>query len=296
MTAFNRIVKWVQNQRSSTRMGFVLQIICRVLTSVFSLVWTPLLLGSMGKALNGIFLSFQSLASLGGLGDLGMGGLVNVQTSRLLGQDKEPELRAFLAAVRALFLVMTVVAGVVYLAVSPSVFSWLKFESVATLVPITGLAIVGALAAALLILNSYISNLNYGVGNVFWPVIPAFLILQLGIFGHCILARQHCPLWLQYVPYVVSALFTFAMGWWYHPAFPSGIWKRSTANIQRETIPPTNRKKFLVLFGLRCGWHIPVYQPPPDQRRVRTGNGADISISIFAFANWRCLLSIAPVS
>ena len=47
----------------------------------------------MGPALNGLLLNFQSITSLGGLGDLGMGGLVNIQASRLLGQGKEDELR-----------------------------------------------------------------------------------------------------------------------------------------------------------------------------------------------------------
>ena len=64
----------------------------------------------MGKSLNGLFLNFQKWASLGSLGDLGMGGMVNIRTSRLLGQDKPEELKNFLAAARGIFLVMAILA------------------------------------------------------------------------------------------------------------------------------------------------------------------------------------------
>src|SRR5208337_1612031 len=94
------LLRWFLRQRTSTRVAFVLQIGCRILYSGFSLLWTPLLLSSMGKSLNGLFLNFQKMASLGVVGDLGMGGLINIRTSRLLGQGKQPELRAFLAATR----------------------------------------------------------------------------------------------------------------------------------------------------------------------------------------------------
>ena len=93
-----RIAHWLASQRSSTRLSFILQIGCRILFSLFSLLWTPLLLNAMGRSLNGLFLNFQKMASLGVVGDLGMGGLVNIQTSSLLGKQKEKELREFLAS------------------------------------------------------------------------------------------------------------------------------------------------------------------------------------------------------
>src|SRR6195256_2030126 len=115
-----RVAKWLASQRSSTRLGFVLQICCRILFSLFSLVWTPLLLSSMGSSLNGLFLNFQKMASLGAVGDLGMGGWVNIETSRLLGQQREAELRSFLAAVRGVFLIGALLAGGIFLVISPS--------------------------------------------------------------------------------------------------------------------------------------------------------------------------------
>ena len=81
----NRLTRWLLAQRSSPRLAFLLQIGCRVLGALLSLMWIRLLLASMGATLNGLWLTFQSLASMGGLGDLGMGGVVNIQTSRLLG-------------------------------------------------------------------------------------------------------------------------------------------------------------------------------------------------------------------
>ncbi len=79
---------WFWRQRTSTRLGFILQLVCRVLTSLLALLWARLLLGAMGKAVYGLFLSYQAVASLGVLGDLGLGGVVSIQTGRLLGQGK----------------------------------------------------------------------------------------------------------------------------------------------------------------------------------------------------------------
>src|ERR1035441_1396709 len=85
----SRLTNWLLAQRSSPRLAFLLQIACRALTSICSLLWVPLLLRSMGQALNGLLLTFQSITSMGGLGDLGMGGLSgnvggNVTTSLAL--------------------------------------------------------------------------------------------------------------------------------------------------------------------------------------------------------------------
>ena len=218
----NRLTRWLLAQRSSPRLAFLLQIGCRVLTSLCSLVWIPLLLGSMGKALNGLFLNFQSLASMGGLGDLGMGGLVNIQTSRLLGQGKEPELRGFLAAARGFFGLMALAAAGIFLIISPGLLRWQKFGAVPQVGPLAGLCVMGALAIALLILSSYITNLNYGCGNVVWPVIPAFVILQICFLAHWLLARKGASLWVQYIPYQTASLLVFLLGWvWIRLSHPS---------------------------------------------------------------------------
>jgi O-antigen/teichoic acid export membrane protein len=209
----HRLTRWLLTQRSSPRLAFLLQIGCRALTSLLSLLWIPLLLGSMGKPLNGLFLNFHSIVSMGGLGELGMGGLVNIQTSRLLGQGKEHELRKLLATARAFFGVMALLAGGVFLVIAPGLLRWQKFDTVAGVGPLAGLGIVGALAVVLLLLTSYITSLNYGCGNVVWPVIPGFVIMQLGFLAHWLLARQGASLWVQYLPYQAGAVVAFLLGW-----------------------------------------------------------------------------------
>src|ERR1017187_7317063 len=69
----SRLTNWLLAQRSSPRLAFLLQIACRALTSICSLLWVPLLLRSMGQALNGLLLTFQSITSMGGAGGLGDG-------------------------------------------------------------------------------------------------------------------------------------------------------------------------------------------------------------------------------
>src|ERR1700733_97336 len=91
LTLMKRFFTWLRDQRGSTRLSFLLQIICRIGSSLFSFLWTPLLLSSMGANLNGLFLNFQKWATLGSLGDLGMGGMINIRAGRLIGQDKQNE-------------------------------------------------------------------------------------------------------------------------------------------------------------------------------------------------------------
>jgi hypothetical protein len=217
-----RFFAWLLANRAATRLAFFLQIGCRMLTSLSAFLWIPLVLRAMGKDLNGLFLNFQSIASLGGLGDFGMGGMVNIQTSRLLGQGKEKELRDFLAAARGFFGVVVLVAVGVFVVLSPGLLRWQKFETVPTVGSLPGLCVIGALAVGMVILNSYITSLNYGCSNTLWPVVPGFLLLQLGFLAHWLLARQGQPLWMQFTPYVAVAVFTHALSWWWvrlsHPS------------------------------------------------------------------------------
>ncbi len=217
-----RSLQWLQAQRSSTRLSFLLQILCRVGSALLGLLWARLLLISMGKSLNGLFLNFQSITTLGTLGDLGMGGLVNIRVSRLLGQQDEAALKNFLAGARGIFLAVAALALAAFWMISPWLFKTLQFDQN----PQTGflpmLSLVGGAAIALVVLNSYINNLNYGAANLVWPVVPSLLILQLGILGHWLLARQHVVLWVQYVPYVLASILIQVTGWWYlkcsHPS------------------------------------------------------------------------------
>jgi O-antigen/teichoic acid export membrane protein len=247
----NRSTGWLLAQRSSPRLAFLLQIGCRVLTAVCSLLWIPLLLGSMGRALNGLLLNFQSITSMGGLGDLGMGGLVNIQTSRLLGQGKEPELQRFLAAARAFFGIMALVAGGIFLCIAPRLLHWQKFELVPQVGSLAGLYLLGALAIALVIVNSYIANLNYGCGNVVWPVIPLFVIMQLGFLGNWLLARKGASLWVQNLPYQAGALLIFLLSWvWIRLSHPSlgTVWPLTVDWRQFMTL--ATKSFWVYLYGL----------------------------------------------
>lgn len=236
-----RLNNWLLAHRSSPRLAFLLQIGCRVLTALCSLVWIRLLVKAMGPALNGLLLNFQSITSLGGLGDLGMGGMVNIQTSRLLGQGKEGELRKFLAAARAFFGIMAVLGAAVFLVIGPSLLRSTKFGTVPQVGSIEGLCVMGALAIGLVILSSYITNLNYGCCNVVWPVIPTFIIMQLGFFGHWLLARKGCSLWVQYLPYQMGSLLIFLLGW---------FWIRTSHPLLGTVRPLTvDWKQFMVLAG-----------------------------------------------
>src|SRR5689334_12561703 len=123
-----RFLQWLRAQRSSTRLSFLLQILTRAGFALFSLIWAPLLLISMGKSLTGLFLNFQSITTLGNLGDLGMGGVVNIRTSRLLGERDEAALKNFLAGARGIFLAVTALAVAVFWLVSPWLFRTLQFD------------------------------------------------------------------------------------------------------------------------------------------------------------------------
>ncbi len=247
----NRLTRWLLAQRSSPRLAFLLQIVCRVLTALCSLLWIRLLLKAMGPALNGLFLNFQSITTLGGLGDLGMGGLVNIRTSRLLGQGKEAELRSFLAAARAFFGIMALLAGAVFLVIAPGLLRWQKFETVPAVGPLTGLCVVGALVIMLVILNSFIANLNYGCGNVVWPVIPVFVAMQLGFFGHWLLARKGVALWLQYCPYLTGSVLIFLLAWvWIRLSHPSLGTVRPLTVDWRQFVSLASKSFWVYLYGL----------------------------------------------
>lgn len=212
---------WLWRQRSSTRLGFMLQLACRVLTSLLALVWIPLLLGAMGDAVYGLFLSYQAVANLGVLGDLGLGGVVSIHTSRLLGQGKTDELRAFLGAARSLFLLLAVVATGVFLVLSPWLPGWLRFAPLPGAGSLPWLFAVGAVGVGLLIVRGYLTNLNLGCTNVTWPIVPSFLFMQLGMLCHWLLALQQVPLWVQYIPYLLVSFLGIVAGWifvrWSHP-------------------------------------------------------------------------------
>ncbi|MBI3882127.1 MAG: hypothetical protein HY301_18965 [Verrucomicrobia bacterium] len=211
----SRFIQWLHRERSSARLGFLLQIATRALGSLFSLLWTRLLLDAMGLALNGLFLTFRSLAALGGLGELGMGAAVALRAGQLLGRGEDRELREFLAVARAVFVLLAVAAGGIFFALTPWLPGWMHFGDVAGAGPMVGLFAIGAVSVAFLMLASYLNNLNHGAGNVTWPVVPAFVLTQLSLAAHWWLARGGAPLWLQFAPYVAAAGIGLVLAWFY---------------------------------------------------------------------------------
>jgi O-antigen/teichoic acid export membrane protein len=75
---------------------------------------------------------------------------------------------------------------------------------------LTLLFIIGAVLIAGIMLSSYLTNLNYACGNVTWPVVPAFFLLQASFLFQWLLARQQQPLWVQFLPAIGLA----AAGLW----------------------------------------------------------------------------------
>ena len=209
--------KWLWEQRSSARLAYVLHLSTRILSSFFALIWIRFLVGAMGIPLNSLYLAFQNVFSFGGLGDLGMGGAVGIRVGRYLGEGKgkEEELRKFLASARTVFLFLAVVVGAGMLLLSPWLPHWLRFSETAGSGPLPNVFAMGTLLMAGVLLSSYISNLNYACGNVAWPVLPDLLLLQLSLLCHWLLARQHQPLWIQYLPYVIAAAARFGLTWFY---------------------------------------------------------------------------------
>jgi O-antigen/teichoic acid export membrane protein len=325
-------VAWLRRVRNSSRLALMLQLGTRVLTSLLALVWTKLLLRTMGNTLNGLFVSFQTAAQLGGVGDLGMGGAINIQTGQYLGKGDQEELQRFLASARAIFLTLALAVSAGFLVFMPwfatplgylhvpeglrvscvvtnsgagsasgywadgiyagtnaafdtnallvgsigqkhsvgagGSYTWtsivnftnepgrhynlfvvvndrsirtpayekadvastsdLEPVSVKTVGsapgsgPLFPLFAAGAVAVGVLVLLSYVNNLNYGCGTITWPVVPIFLLLQCTLFAHWMLARHGFPLSVQYLPYVITAVLNLFLGWFYlHSSFPS---------------------------------------------------------------------------
>jgi O-antigen/teichoic acid export membrane protein len=206
---------WLRANRSSTRLAFLLQMGARIGAGFVGLIWTRLLVAAMGKALFASFLAFQKVITLGGLGDLGMGGVVGIRTSQLLAQEQTGELRKFLATARSAFVLLAVGAGAFMILLSPWMATLLHFKVVPGSGSLPLLFCVGGLLIGGVVISSYLTNLNYACGNVAWPVIPAFVLTQVAVCGHWLVARQHLPLWEQCLPYFATAVITLFLVNWY---------------------------------------------------------------------------------
>jgi O-antigen/teichoic acid export membrane protein len=211
----NRLGQWLWGHRNSARMAFMLSMGTRLATSMMAMVWIRALVGAMGLEMYGVYSAFQKVVSLGGLGDLGMGGAVGIRTGQLLGQRNDGELQRFLATARAVFLAMALVTGVGMAVCSLWLPGWLKFPNVPGAGSLTLLFAVGAAPVAAVLLSSYLGNVNYACGNVTWPIVPVFILLQVGTLGHWLLARQQQPLYIQFLPYVATAVLGIWLTWFY---------------------------------------------------------------------------------
>jgi hypothetical protein len=141
---------------------------------------------------------------------------------------------------------------VAFFALSPYLLKALRFAGDPQVGSLPIMALVGGIAIAFVILNSYINNVNYGSGNTAWPVVPTFLLLQFAVLGHWLLARQHCALWAQYIPYVVSAFLIHGMGWFYAKiSYPSlaAVWPLNFNRRQSAELLGTSFWAYLGAVG-----------------------------------------------
>lgn len=215
------MIVWLQRNRTSVRLAFGLGLAFRLASVGLSLFWSRLLLHTMGDALNGLFIAFQGVARLGGLGDFGTGGAVGLRAGQMLGKGDETQLRVFLANARSLLLALGGAVFISLLALSPWLPDWLRFGAIPGAGSLTILFVIGAASAGLLVVGVYFNNLNYAHGTVLWPVLPAFFLTQLSLGSHWLLARAHCPLWVQYLPYLAVAVASLFLAKkmldWSHP-------------------------------------------------------------------------------
>ncbi len=231
------MIDWLRKNRTSARVAFGLRLFVMGANGVGSMVWTRLLLRAMGNQMNGLFIAYQAVVSLGGLGDLGMGGAVALRAGQALGRRDETGLRSFLANARSVFFILSLCTFAALFVLAPWLPKWLHFKPVPGAGSYTTLFMLGAVSAGLVIFNSYFQNLNYACGTVVWPILPSFILIQLSLFFHWLLARSGAPLWLQITPYLGMAFIMFllikAMVNWAHPSlgnllplhFQSSEWK-----------------------------------------------------------------------
>lgn len=232
-----KILSWLREYSQSSRLTFILQIVSRLGTNLLNLIWTPLLLSAMGKSLNGVFMTFQSVAQLGGLGDLGMGGAVNIRALQYLGQGKNEELVKFLSTARTVFVCLALSSVAFFLVFHNHLPGWMGFVPTENAGSLPTLFMFGGLSIGFLILNSYFSNLNYACGNISWPILPGFLFLQFALACHWWLASHKSPLWMQSLPYIVIGLCGVLVNWFCVRA---------------------NRRDVSGLFPLKFNWRIAV--------------------------------------
>lgn len=203
-------------------MAFILRMAALGVGSVAGLVWTRLLLGTMGAEIYGLFLSFSAVTRLGGLGELGLTGTVALKAGQYLGEGNTRQLETLLATARALFGLMALVLMSVFLIGAPWLPTWLNFRSDTGAGSLPLLFATGGIGAAIMVVSGYFSSLNYAHGTVTWPILPTMLLLQIAApFVHWWLALSGAPLWIQNSPYLIAGAINTYLIWcmlkWSHP-------------------------------------------------------------------------------
>lgn len=222
MRFWREIISWLQRNRTSVRLAFILRMVAMGVGALFSLLWGRLLLRSMGDALLGLFQNFQAVTQLGVLGDLGISGALALKAGLMLGSGDEAGLRKLLASARSLFLLLAGGLCALLLLLSPWLPRWLNFESVPGAGSMTWLFLYGGLSLAVFIIGGYFASLNYAHRTVTWPILPNSLVMPaLAPLFHWQLALLHMPLWVQNIPYLIGSLLILVLGWqmlkWSHP-------------------------------------------------------------------------------
>jgi len=209
-----KIIAWLQRNRTSARMAFILRMIAMAAGTLWSLLWYRLLLRAMGDSLYGLFLNFQAASRVGGVGDLGVGGAIGIKGGLMLGRGENEKLRKLLASARSLFLFFAALHFFVYLILCPWLPQWLHFKYEPGAGSLTFLFFWAGVTGAVTILAGYINNLNYAHGTVTWPILPGIFIGQmLAPLAQWQLARMHEPLWIQNLPYVASTIILSWLAW-----------------------------------------------------------------------------------
>src|SRR5438128_1234316 len=124
------MIAWLQRNRTSVRLAFILRVIAMAISAVLSLLWYRLLLRAMGDSLYGLFLSFTAVSRFGGVGDFGISGAVGIKGGMMLGRGEHEPLRKLLASARSLFLLLAALNMILFTALSPWLPQWLHFQNV----------------------------------------------------------------------------------------------------------------------------------------------------------------------
>lgn len=185
-----KLLGWLWQRRDSARVGFLLRLVTLGGGMVFSLGWTRLLTHSMGKELYGLFIAFMALTRFAGLGEAGIGNAVSLLLLPMRAQKRFDDMGRFLDSARTLMLGLAVSFGVVVMLLSPWLPGWLHFQAAPSSGSLTPLFIMGGVGIAFTIAASYFGNVSYGVGNVCWPILPAFVATQVAFLCQWLLALE----------------------------------------------------------------------------------------------------------